>query len=170
MSHAVQTDLRIRRTHHFLQEAMIELITEKGVDAITVGDITERAMINRATFYRHYQDKYDLVARIFEETADSLVEQIKPLRKDSDRVEKEENFLEIWIQFFEHVAQHARMYRAMRCSTIIRSNGVDQLKLPMKKMAYLRPENHRGKEEHFLLIDRGGLHKWCAECANSGKS
>ena len=30
MSHEAQTDLRIRRTHHFLQEAMIELITEKG--------------------------------------------------------------------------------------------------------------------------------------------
>ena len=66
MSHEEQTDLRIRRTHKFLQEAMIELVIEKGFDAITVGDIAERAMINRATFYRHYQDKYDLVAKIFE--------------------------------------------------------------------------------------------------------
>ena len=54
MSHKEQTDLRVWRTHHFLQEAMVELITEKGFDAITVGDIAERAMINRATFYRHY--------------------------------------------------------------------------------------------------------------------
>ena len=67
MSHEEQIDLRIRRTHKFLQEAMIELITEKGFEAITVGDIAERAMINRATFYRHYQDKYDLVAKIFED-------------------------------------------------------------------------------------------------------
>ena len=82
MSHEEQTDLRIQRTHKFLQEAMIELITEKGFDAITVGDIAERAMINRATFYRHYQDKYDLVAKIFEETANQLVENMKPLHKD----------------------------------------------------------------------------------------
>jgi len=108
-----QTDLRIRRTHKFLQEAMIELITEKGFDAITVGDITERAMINRATFYRHYQDKYDLVAKIFEETANHLVEHMKPLHKDIDPGEKEENLLEIWNQFFEHVAENARLYRAM---------------------------------------------------------
>jgi hypothetical protein len=33
MSHEEQTDLRIRRTQKFLQEAMIELITEKGFDA-----------------------------------------------------------------------------------------------------------------------------------------
>lgn len=113
MSHEEQTDLRIRRTHKFLQEAMIELITEKGFDAITVGDIAERAMINRATFYHHYQDKYDLVTKIFEETANQLVENMKPLHKDIDPGEKEENLLEIWIQLFEHVAEHARLYRAL---------------------------------------------------------
>ncbi len=113
MSHEAQTDLRIRRTHHFLQEAMIELVTEKGFDAITVGDITERAMINRATFYRHYQDKYDLVATIFEEAANHLVEDMKPVHKGTDPGEKEESLREVWNQLFEHVAEHARLYRAM---------------------------------------------------------
>jgi AcrR family transcriptional regulator len=112
MSHEEQTDLRIRRTHKFLQEAMIELITEKGFDAITVGDIAERAMINRATFYRHYQDKYDLVAKIFEETANQLVENMKPFDKDTFRIDAE-NPPEIWVQLFEHVAENARLYRAM---------------------------------------------------------
>ena len=112
MSHEEQTDLRIRRTHKFLQEAMIELITEQGFDAITVGDIAERAMINRATFYRHYQDKYDLVAKIFEETANQLVENMKPIYKDNSQSETQ-NPPEIWIQFFEHVAERARLYRAM---------------------------------------------------------
>ncbi len=112
MSHEEQTDLRIRRTHKFLQEAIIELITEQGFDAITVGDIAERAMINRATFYRHYQDKYDLVARIFEETINELVENMKSFHKDT-RQRETENPPEIWIQFFEHVAEHDRLYRAM---------------------------------------------------------
>ncbi len=112
MSHTAQTDLRIRRTHKFLQEAMIELITEKGFEAITVGDITERAMINRATFYRHYQDKYDLVAKIFEETADYLVEHMKPFRKDEEKGDMEFP-PEIWVQVFEHVAEHRQLYRAM---------------------------------------------------------
>lgn len=112
MSHEEQTDLRIQRTHKFLQEAMIELIIEKGFDAITVGDIAERAMINRATFYRHYQDKYDLVAKIFEETASHLVENMKPIRKDTGHTGIE-NPPEIWIQFFEHFAEYSRLYRAM---------------------------------------------------------
>ena len=112
MSHEEQTDLRIRRTHKFLQEAMIELITVKGFDAITVGDIAERAMINRATFYRHYQDKYDLVANIFEETANQLVENMKPFHKGTDQSETQ-NPPEIWIQLFKHVAEHTQLYRAM---------------------------------------------------------
>ncbi len=112
MSHEEQTDLRIRRTHKFLQEAMIELITEKGFEAITVGDIAERAMINRATFYRHYLDKYDLVARIFEDTANYLVAHLNPIYQDPDQ-KGTENPPAIWVQFFEHVAQHARLYRAM---------------------------------------------------------
>lgn len=112
MSQEEQTDLRIRRTHKFLQEAMIELIAEQGFDAITVGDIAERAMINRATFYRHYQDKYDLVAKIFEDAANHLMENMKPTRKDTSQ-SKTENMLEMWIRLFEHVAENARLYRAM---------------------------------------------------------
>ena len=112
MSHEVLIDLRIRRTHKFLQEAMIELITEKGFDALTVGDIAERAMINRATFYRHYQDKYDLMTKIFEETTNELVENMKPFQNDTGQGETE-NPPEIWIQLFEHVADHAPLYRAM---------------------------------------------------------
>jgi AcrR family transcriptional regulator len=112
MSHAEQIDLRVRRTHKFLQDALIELIAEKGFTAVTVGDIAERAMINRATFYRHYQDKYDLLAKIFEETSARLVAQMKPIRKDAQgRVT--ENPPEIWIQLFEHVEENARLYRAM---------------------------------------------------------
>jgi AcrR family transcriptional regulator len=112
MSQKEQADLRIRRTHKFLQAAMIELVTEQGFDTITVGDIAQRAMINRATFYRHYQDKYDLVAKIFEDTINELAENMKPFHKDI-RQRETENPLEIWTQFFEHVADHDRLYRAM---------------------------------------------------------
>jgi AcrR family transcriptional regulator len=45
----------------------IELAAERGFDAITVGDIARRAGVNRATFYRHYQDKYDLAVVLMEE-------------------------------------------------------------------------------------------------------
>lgn len=55
-------DLRVRRTRKLLQQALIELTVEKGFAAVTVQDISERAMVNRSTVYRHYPGgKYDLL-------------------------------------------------------------------------------------------------------------
>jgi AcrR family transcriptional regulator len=60
-------DLRVRRTRKLLQKALLEAASEKGFAHVTVRDITERAMVNRATFYRHYEDKYDLLAHYMQE-------------------------------------------------------------------------------------------------------
>ncbi|MBU4225672.1 MAG: TetR/AcrR family transcriptional regulator [Chloroflexi bacterium] len=54
-------DLRVRRTRQHLQQAFMELMTEKNFQAVTVQAITERAMVNRATFYDHFADKYALL-------------------------------------------------------------------------------------------------------------
>ena len=56
-------DLRVRRTRKSLQNAFIELTIQKNFGSVTVAEITERAMVNRATFYRHFQDKYDLLEK-----------------------------------------------------------------------------------------------------------
>ena len=53
-------DLRIRRTKKMLQDAFMALMAEKPFADITVQDITERAMVNRGTFYDHFADKYVL--------------------------------------------------------------------------------------------------------------
>lgn len=53
-------DLRVRRTRMMIEKAFNELLLEKGFQAITVQDIAERAMVNRATFYDHFIDKYAL--------------------------------------------------------------------------------------------------------------
>jgi AcrR family transcriptional regulator len=54
-------DIRVKRTHLLLRQALMELMPEKGFQAITVQDIVDRAMINRATFYEHFTDKYTLL-------------------------------------------------------------------------------------------------------------
>lgn len=57
-------DLRVLRTRRMLVQAMSELLEKKELQAVTISDIAERAMINRATFYAHFADKYDLFAYI----------------------------------------------------------------------------------------------------------
>jgi AcrR family transcriptional regulator len=65
-------DLRVRRTRKLLQKALLEAASEKGFAHVTVRDITERAMVNRATFYRHYEDKYDLLAHYIKELSELI--------------------------------------------------------------------------------------------------
>ncbi|MGG7618995.1 TetR/AcrR family transcriptional regulator [Bacillus coreaensis] len=54
-------DPRIIRTRKLLEDAFTSLIREKDFHSITVGDITTRATVNRATFYAHFTDKYELL-------------------------------------------------------------------------------------------------------------
>lgn len=56
-----KTDRRVERTRELLQKALIELITERGYDAITIQDIVDRANIGRTTFYLHYNSKDELL-------------------------------------------------------------------------------------------------------------
>lgn len=98
-------NLRVRRTQKLLREALIELIEERGFEALTIGELTERAMVSRAAFYRNYQDKYDLVEQIFEEAISALQSAIGELGQGHPA--------DIWITFFEHIASFDRLYRAL---------------------------------------------------------
>ncbi len=55
-----KADLRVRRTHKLLSQALLSLLTEKSFEEIFVTDICERAMVHRTTFYKHFEDKYHL--------------------------------------------------------------------------------------------------------------
>jgi AcrR family transcriptional regulator len=54
-------DPRVKRTRQMIEGAFMELVKEKGFQAISVQDVTERAGINRATFYAHFPDKFALL-------------------------------------------------------------------------------------------------------------
>ncbi|QQZ11512.1 TetR/AcrR family transcriptional regulator [Heyndrickxia vini] len=82
------TDLRIIRTKESIREALVELIEEKGFEAITVKDITTRARINRGTFYAHYENKFDLITKLEDEFMHNIAQITKQnIKNDSDTVE-----------------------------------------------------------------------------------
>ncbi len=59
-----KADLRVLKTQKLIKEAFISLLERKGFESITIQDIADEALINRATFYLHYQDKFDLLEQI----------------------------------------------------------------------------------------------------------
>lgn len=58
------TDLRIKKTDAIISTSFVDLVLENGFDNVTVKDIASRSMINRKTFYAHYEDKFALTDKI----------------------------------------------------------------------------------------------------------
>lgn len=66
-------DRRVRRTQKALARALISLTVEKGYEAITIRDITDRAEVGYATFFRHYHDKDALLKDVLDVVLDDLI-------------------------------------------------------------------------------------------------
>jgi AcrR family transcriptional regulator len=103
-------DLRVQRTRKLILDAFIALTVEKGFAAVTVRDITERAMINRSTFYRHYLDKYDLLEQYMDGVYALTGEE-----PDGDRSAQPDGqeAQEGPVKLLRHVQEHADFYRVM---------------------------------------------------------
>ncbi len=67
-----KTDLRIIKTYKALTEALKDLLLEKPLTEITVNEICEKAMVRRATFYKHFGVKYELLTFILNEMKDDI--------------------------------------------------------------------------------------------------
>jgi AcrR family transcriptional regulator len=59
-------DRRIQRTRQSLQNALSELILEKGYEKLTVQDVIDRANVGRSTFYAHFESLDQLLLSGFE--------------------------------------------------------------------------------------------------------
>jgi AcrR family transcriptional regulator len=62
-----KTDPRVLRTRKLIMDSFIDLSGKKEFKDITIKDITTEAMINRATFYYHFEDIYDLLEKVLSE-------------------------------------------------------------------------------------------------------
>ena len=65
-------DLRILKTKKVIYDALEYLMKEKPFEEIKVSDICSKALINRSTFYAHYNDKYDLLAEFINNLKNNL--------------------------------------------------------------------------------------------------
>jgi AcrR family transcriptional regulator len=114
-----KSDRRVSRTKRLLREALMSLVLEKGFEAVTVEDITERADLGRTTFYLHYKDKEELLLESIETTIDDLKERIQ-LSQLVEMGESEGTRIPIHM-VFEHAAANASLYRI-----ILRDEGASR--------------------------------------------
>lgn len=65
---------RKTKTEQRIREALATLLRTKGFDALTVSDVAREAGINRGTFYAHYVDKFDLLAKQTDGAIDEITD------------------------------------------------------------------------------------------------
>lgn len=98
---------RVRFTRSALREALIDLILEKPLVAITVKDICARADINRSTFYLHFKDVTDILRT----TEDEIIEHT-PTHKRKLRDQQEiEGF---FTDFLEQIRNNPRIMKVIQ--------------------------------------------------------
>ncbi|WP_054028784.1 TetR family transcriptional regulator [Bacillus sp. FJAT-28004] len=66
-------NVRITQTKQSLINAFFHLVSKKDFEKITVADITKGAHVNRATFYAHFNDKYELLDYIMGDSASAAI-------------------------------------------------------------------------------------------------
>ena len=60
-------DLRVRKTNKALMDALVALLSEKNFEDITIGELCDRAMVRRATFYQHFSGKQELFSYLIDQ-------------------------------------------------------------------------------------------------------
>ena len=98
-------DARIVKTRAALRDALLDLARERSLDDITVVDITDRAGVNRASFYLHYPDKESLLADALE------AELHAPEISELSGWDPKDGAPPILLHYLGHVREHADLYR-----------------------------------------------------------
>ena len=98
-----KSDRRVRRTQQLLGDALVSLILEKGYDTITIKDITDRADVGHATFYRHYKDKDELLGQ---KLAD-IIQELEAFTREPS-LQDAEGYL-----IFKHAQENSALYRIL---------------------------------------------------------
>ena len=98
-------DRRIRRTRRALSEALISLTSERPYASIQIRDITDRADVGYATFYRHFDNKDDLMLAVFDE----VTAELETLAAEPG----DEYFKQEGQQIFNHVQKYEGLYRSI---------------------------------------------------------
>ncbi len=101
-------DRRVKRTQQLLAKALIALTLEKGYDAVTIRDITERADIGYATFFRHYHHKDALLQDVSEVVLAEL-KNLLPTAPGADAVA-------IGTTLFHYVQENSNIIRVLLSS------------------------------------------------------
>ncbi|KAF0092384.1 MAG: transcriptional regulator [Fusobacteria bacterium] len=102
---SVKMDRRVKYTKMVLKNSFINLLKSKHISKISIKEICDDADINRATFYAHYSDQYDLRRKIEAE----LIDDIKKYLESGSFNDTDNVSLDMLVKIFEYLKENAEL-------------------------------------------------------------
>ncbi|MCR5783833.1 MAG: TetR/AcrR family transcriptional regulator [Clostridia bacterium] len=110
-------DTRILRTYELLTEAFFRLADTKSIDSIRISEICDAAMVHRATFYNHFNDKDDFINFVIASTLKKTYDKsLKEAETDDSR-----SFGEILLY---NLISFAELHRSLVLDTTAGNGGL----------------------------------------------
>jgi len=156
---------RAARTRALLQEAALNVFSERGIDAATVEEITQRADLGKGTLYRHFADKYEIVIALVEQTISRLIAQLR-LYKGKARTAEDvlEHLLDAHCRFFAENSEEFILLSQGRALLKFERQTASELEGPYSRYLeeienqitpYVSPRTDRAKARRFACAAAG---------------
>lgn len=137
-------DLRVQKTKKNIYESFIKLLEEKPFENIKVSEICEKSMINRSTFYAHFDDKFMLLDSLVKDLKERL---ISALHQNQHYM----NSREYYLQLLEILINHIELEQDSYCA--IFQNNRSSIAMDMIYDALKEDIENRLKHEKTLKKD-----------------
>lgn len=102
-------DRRVKYTKMVLKESFIKLLEKKDISKISIKEICEDADINRATFYAHYNDQYDLLRKIENELLHNINAHLAEINQEINNM----NAILLAEKIFEYLKENAKLCKLL---------------------------------------------------------
>lgn len=106
---ARKTDRRILRTRRMLRDALLSLMQEKDFSEISARDITDRADLNRGTFYLHYDSTEQLLESIYIDVLNDIEQTIDVFQPQ----QKQESLRRIVDHIVNYIEESRTLFRCL---------------------------------------------------------
>ena len=144
---ANRQEKRRQRTIKQLKQATLELLLDKGYDAVTIQEITDRADLGRGTFYIYFKNKEDIVWDIIKEGFRRTTEEAIQ-RADGKMPQRPEYYS--YVNMFRHAQQNSELYQIML-------GGQGSSILTKRVQDYLAADFVHDHEKYGIYDNRGNI-------------
>ena len=154
-------DKRIAETKEKLRKALTELLLTESMGSISIRMITDKAGVNRSTFYAHYTCQRDLIDEMEEELLEHL-----PVFSSSSH----EDIAKTFTSFMAYVKENRDVVQVLMMEGVDRSFGERLVKIIMDRYDEFSPFDDEELSRMSYLFSVNGIVGIVRDWINSGCS